>query len=81
MNDAKFVRDGSLYNAKTAATFLRLKWEANNAEVRTARDFSDKIATVSGTSGKPYLIPLQGWQRGQQPRRLIDGVGQTRKPG
>ena len=56
MSDTKFVRNSSTYDAKTAAMFLRLKWGANDSEVKTARDFIDKIATVSGTSGKPYVI-------------------------
>ena len=54
--DVKFVRNGTTYSAGTAARFLRLKWQANESEVKTARDFIDKIATGSGTSGKPYLI-------------------------
>jgi hypothetical protein len=56
MNDVKFVRNGNTYNAKTAETFLRLKWAANDSEVKTARDFINKIASVSGTSGEPYVI-------------------------
>jgi hypothetical protein len=56
MNDTKFVRNGSAYDAKTAALFLRRKWGANDAEVKTARDFIDKVASVSGTSGKPYMM-------------------------
>ena len=59
LRDAKFVRNGSNYGTTTAVLFLRAKWEANNAEIRTAREFIDKIATVSGTSGKPYLIRFQ----------------------
>jgi len=30
--------------------------ERNDAEVKTARDFIDKVASVSGTSGKPYMM-------------------------
>ena len=56
LKDAKFVRNGSTYNADSAAVFLRRKWEANESEVKTARDFIDKVASFSGTSGKPYLI-------------------------
>ena len=56
LKDAKFVRNGSAYNADSAAIFLRRKWEANESEVKTARDFIDKVASFSGTSGKPYLI-------------------------
>jgi len=56
LKDASFVRNGWSYNADKAATFLQLKWEANAAEVKTARDFIDNVASISGTSGKPYLI-------------------------
>jgi hypothetical protein len=56
LKDAKFVRNGSTYTSRHAATFLRRKWQANDAGVKTARDFIDKVASVSGTSGKPYLI-------------------------
>jgi Family of unknown function (DUF5329) len=56
LKDASFVRNGSTYNSSNAATFLRRKWQANQSEVTTARDFIDKVASVSGTSGKPYLI-------------------------
>ncbi len=57
--DARFVRNGSSYNANTAATFLQLKWEANASEVKSVRDFIDKIGTMSGI-GKPYLVRFKG---------------------
>jgi len=56
LKDAKFVRNGSTYEPATAIRFLRGKWDANKAEVKTARDFIDKVATKSDTSGKPYLM-------------------------
>ena len=56
LKDAKFIRNGSSYEPATAVRFLRGKWNANKAEVQTARDFIDKVATKSGTSGKPYLM-------------------------
>ncbi len=56
LKDAKFVRNGSTYEVATAVRFLRGKWAANDAEVKTARDFIDKVASASGTSGKLYLI-------------------------
>jgi len=55
MNRAKFIRHRTTYDAKAAATFLRLKWGANDSEVKSGRDFIDKIATFSGTSVKPYI--------------------------
>jgi hypothetical protein len=54
--DATFVRNDKTYDAKTAAEFLRRKWKANDANVVTANDFIEKIASKSSTSGKPYLI-------------------------
>jgi hypothetical protein len=36
--------------------FLRGKWDANADDVKSARDFIERVASASGTSGKPYLI-------------------------
>ena len=73
MNDAKFVRNGSTYDAQAAATFLRLKWEANDSEVKTARNL---IATFSGTSGKPYVIRFKDGNEIDESRCLAGGVEQ-----
>ncbi len=56
IKDAKFIRNGAAYEVASAVRFLRGKWDANAAEVKSARDFIDKVASSSGTSGKPYLI-------------------------
>jgi hypothetical protein len=56
LKDATFVRNGSTYEVSTAVRFLRGKWDAHAAEVKSARDFIDKVASISGTSGKPYFI-------------------------
>ena len=56
LNDATFIRNDSEYGAKTAARFLRGKWQAREKEIRTATDFIEKAATVSSTTGKPYRI-------------------------
>ena len=60
LKDAKFIRNDSDYDAKTAARFLRGKWRANEKQIKTATDFIDKAASVSSTSGKPYVIRLKG---------------------
>jgi hypothetical protein len=60
LSDATFVRNGSEYNAKNAAKFLRGKWDANKNDIKTARDFIDKVATKSSTTGKPYMIRPKG---------------------
>ena len=56
LKDATFVRNGSDYDAKVAARFLRGKWSSNEDEIKTAQDFIAKAATGSSTSGKAYLI-------------------------
>ena len=56
LKDAQFIRNSSTYEVASAVRFLRGKWNANAAEVKSARDFIDKVASASGTSGKPYLI-------------------------
>ena len=55
LKDANFFRNGVSYNANTAVTFLQAKWNANAANVKTAADFINNIASISGI-GKPYLI-------------------------
>jgi hypothetical protein len=54
--DAKFIRNGIEYDAKTAGAFLRGKWDTNKVKIKTAEDFIERVATKSSTSGKPYLI-------------------------
>ncbi len=56
LKDAQFIRNGSAYEPSTAVWFLRGKWDDNSSAVKSARDFIDKVASISGTSGKPYLI-------------------------
>lgn len=56
LDGAVFIRNGSDYDAKTAAKFLRGKWGRYESEIATAADFIAKAGTGSSTSGKPYLI-------------------------
>ena len=56
LKDAKFVRNGSEYDAKDAGAHLRRKWDAGKDRIKTARDFIRLAASKSSTSGKPYLI-------------------------
>lgn len=54
--DVVFLRNGSEYNAATAAKFLRGKWDRARAEVKTADEFIARIATKSSTTGQPYRL-------------------------
>ena len=59
LRHAVFVRNGKEYGADTTARFLRKKWESKKDEIRSARDFIEKVASVSSTSGHPYHIRLK----------------------
>jgi hypothetical protein len=58
--NAKFIRNGKDYDAKSAAKFLRGKWEANEKKINSAADFIAVAASCSSTTGKPYMIQLKG---------------------
>ncbi len=60
LGDAKFVRNGKDYDAKSATKFLRGKWEANEEKIHCAEDFIAVAATRSSTTGKPYMIRFKG---------------------
>jgi len=59
LTGAKFIRNGTVYDAKTAVRFLRGKWDNERARIKTADDFIERAATRSTTTGRPYLIRLQ----------------------
>ena len=56
LKGASFIRNGKSYDAASAGKFLRGKWQAKEEEIKTAGDFISKVATISSTTGKPYLI-------------------------
>ncbi len=56
LKDAKFVRNGSTYEPATASPLSSRQMGSQRCQVKTARDFIDKLPVSSGTSGKPYLI-------------------------
>lgn len=55
-SDVQFIRNGRAYSNATAARFLRGKWEAQAAGIRSAEDFIAKVGSFSSTTGKPYRI-------------------------
>ena len=56
MTDATFIRNGRPYGAAAAAEFLRRKWRHREADVGSADDFIEKVASFSSTTGQPYRI-------------------------
>ena len=77
--EVEFVRNGASYSAATATTFLRLKWRANESEIKTARDFIEKVATMSVTSGKPYLIRFRDGSEMKSKDFLLAELGKLEK--
>lgn len=73
MPGAKFIRNDKEYDAKTAAKFLRGKWDANEAQIKTARDFIEK-------AGKPYLIRLKDGKEIKSGDYLLDELKKLEKP-
>ena len=58
MQGATFIRNGSDHTAKEAVDHLRMKWKSSLADITTAREFVDRIATKSSLTGEPYRIRL-----------------------
>jgi Family of unknown function (DUF5329) len=56
LGDAQFVRNGSAYDSRTAATHLRRKWKYAGSRVKSAEDFIRYCASASSVSGVPYQI-------------------------
>jgi len=54
--DVRFIRNGTAYDSKTAARFLRGKWHHHESDIQSTTDFIEKAASFSGTTGKPYTI-------------------------
>jgi tRNA C32,U32 (ribose-2'-O)-methylase TrmJ len=79
LKDATFIRNDSNYEAKTAARFLRGKWQAQEKEIKTAMDFIEKVASVSSTSGKPYVIRFKNAREVKCGKYLIDELKKLEK--
>jgi hypothetical protein len=56
LSNAKFIRNGSAYEAKAAADHLRMKLREAGRHCSTAEDFIRVCASKSSMSGKPYQI-------------------------
>jgi hypothetical protein len=56
LEGAVFIRNGQEYDSARAASFVRSKWKAKRSAIKTAADFIEKAASISSTTGKPYLI-------------------------
>jgi hypothetical protein len=66
---AVFIRNGTEYKSANAAEFLRRKCARDWGGMASAREFIARCASASSTSGKPYLIRLEG--REAQPSGVV----------
>lgn len=56
LQDARFIRNGTAYDAPRAASHMRLKLRFAGDRVQTAEDFIAYCATGSSASGMKYTI-------------------------
>ncbi len=56
LEGAKFIRNGSEYDARAAGDHLRLKLKVAGKKVKTAEDFIKFCASKSSITGEPYLM-------------------------
>ena len=81
-SDVGFIREGNEYTGKEGAIYLRLKFSSADVRVKTLREFIDKIASRSSTTGQPYMIKLadgttveaKGWLTEQADMLAKEGV-------
>ena len=58
LEGAVFIRNGSEYTAKQAASHMRRKLKSAGSRIATAEQFIEHIGTKSSRSGEPYRIRL-----------------------
>ena len=63
LQSAKFVRNGTAYDAKKASDHLRLKLREAGERVATAEDFIRLCASRSSVSGRAYEIEFADGRR------------------
>ena len=56
LEGAKFIRNGSEFDARSASDHLRLKFKVAGKKVKTAEDFITFCASKSSITGEPYLM-------------------------
>jgi len=54
--DAIYIRNGVANHASASSQHLKKKYYQQIKEIHTARDFIEKAASFSRTTGRPYLI-------------------------
>lgn len=55
-SDLTFERNGTTYTSSEAARHLQVKREFAGSQIRTARDFIDRLGTASSMTGQAYRV-------------------------
>jgi hypothetical protein len=60
--DLSFERNGTTYTSTEAAQHLQVKREFAGDQIRTARDFIDRLGTASSMTGQAYRVRFANGQ-------------------
>jgi hypothetical protein len=79
LKDAKFIRNGSTYEAPTAAKLMRYKWNKSKDQIKTGRDFIRICATASTTTGQAYMIRFKDGKEVRSGEYLLEQLEKIEK--
>ena len=79
MKDAKFVRNGTEYDGKSAADHMRRKWKRVESEVKTARDFIRLAGTKSYETGQVYKVRFKDGKEVESATFLLEKLAEIEK--
>ena len=63
LDGAVFIRNGSEHSATDAEAHLRMKWDRQKDQIKTAEDFIVRCGSKSSQSGQRYEIRLKDGQK------------------
>ena len=63
LDGAVFIRNGGEHSAAEAEAHLRMKWDRQKEQIKTAEDFILRCGTQSSQSGQRYEIQLKDGQK------------------
>ena len=80
LKDTVFIRNGKEHDAKAAAEHLRKKWDYAKKEIKTAREFVEKIATKSYLGGEFYRIRFKDGREVKSGEYLLERLKEIENP-
>lgn len=77
---AAFIRNGTEHSCADAAKFLRGKMDSMGDDVHTAREFVDRIASKSSTTGEAYRVKFDDGRTITASKYLLDELARLERP-